>query len=253
MTHKMKTIKKIHRHKRHRGGSDYEDIEMGRASPVQYMDKIPPRPERIREHELDFIRRSMNPLPRTDVVNIFAGPTPEQRAKQETRNMLDEDPQFQDPFHREELRIFKRGGKRYRKKRVTKHLRKRRGGDKGVTKRIELERDEDFIPMEQDEHMDNEHMDNEQDDIIAHIHSIMRETIAHMEVLDSRLDELEQLSEEEREPYNEEALYLKTELRRLINLVKDYEERLDELIGEHNESHGGKQRRRRTLTKRRHR
>lgn len=247
MPRKMKTIKKGRRHKTRRGGSNDEDIEMGRVSPVQYMKKIPPRPERIREHELNFIRRSMRPLSSREVANVFDGPTPEQRIKLETRTMLNEDPQFQEPFQREELRIFKRGGKRYHKKRATKNLRRRRGGDNGATQRIEVEEDEDFMHMgEEDEHMDEEPMDEEQNEVIVRMNSIMRDTIAHIEDLDTRLDELEQMSEEEREPFQEEARYLKSELRRLIDLVKDYEERLDVLLGQENELRGGKRRRRRT-------
>ena len=120
-----KTVKRRRHRKMRRGGSDYEDIEMGRLTPVKPIGKLPPRPERIREHELRQIQRSFNPVSKMEVEKVFNGPTPEQRQVLESHTMLDEDPRFQDAFHREELRIFNRGGRHLRRSR--KKRRTRRG------------------------------------------------------------------------------------------------------------------------------
>lgn len=120
--------------KKRRGGND---IEMGPdVEPVDTY-PVPPDPERFKQQELNMVRESLKPIKPTIAENFFAGPTPEQRTVIESNTMIDEDPRFKEPFQREELQIFTRGGKRRRitrrkyggkRNRIT---RRKRGGRKG--------------------------------------------------------------------------------------------------------------------------
>ncbi len=226
-----KTIKK---HKIRRGGADEEDIEMGRITPVKYIEKLPPRPERIREHELRQYQRSFNPLPATEVAEVFNRPTPEQRAVHESTTMMDEDPRFQEPFQREPLEIFKRGGKKRqskkrgssRRKRATK--RKQRGGKHLFDRRLDLRQDKDFEPVSSD--MEPQELPQPVDPRLLQLRTIIQNTVAHIEQLDSRLDVIEQMPAAERQQHRAEEQRIQSELRHLIHLVQEYQERVGELF-----------------------
>jgi hypothetical protein len=95
--------------KKRRGGGD---IEEGPEIPDVNPYPVPPDPERFSEHER---RMRVRPVKTEEVEELFAGPTPEAKQVIEAEQMAMEDPLNQDPFDREELRIFSgEGGRRKR-------------------------------------------------------------------------------------------------------------------------------------------
>lgn len=96
--------------KKRRGGSD---IEEGPAIPDVDPYPVPPDPERFSEYER---RMRAIPVKPGEAEQLFAGPTPEAKQAAEANIMASEDPLNQDPFYREEFRIFSGEGGRKRRK-----------------------------------------------------------------------------------------------------------------------------------------
>ncbi len=95
--------------KKRRGG---RDIEEGPEIPDVEPYPVPPDPYRLAEYD----RRMRNrPLKPGEAEKVFAGPTPEAEQAAEANMMASEDPLNQDPFYREDLQIFSRGGRKRRK------------------------------------------------------------------------------------------------------------------------------------------
>jgi hypothetical protein len=96
--------------KKKRGGNDGSetfDPEYGPEIPSVKPYQIPADPERFKYYDQQFRMRPSRP---GEAESIFSGPTPEQKQAIEREHMADNDPLNQDPFDREELKIF-RGGK----------------------------------------------------------------------------------------------------------------------------------------------
>jgi len=129
----MKGVKHTRKHKKHlrkykRGGDDNEnDIEMGPAVNVEYMDKIPPDPERFKKYEEKIVKESFQPITREEMYSVFDEPNPEEKLNIEKEKMMDEDPRMKDPFDLEELKIFdNEGGRKSRRRRHKKKTQKRK-------------------------------------------------------------------------------------------------------------------------------
>lgn len=129
----MKGVKHTRKHKKHlrkykRGGDDIEnDIEMGPAVNVEYMDKIPPDPERFKKYQEKIVKESFQPITREEMYSVFDEPNPEEKLNIEKEKMMDEDPRMKDPFDVEELKIFdNEGGRKSRRRRYKKKTQKRK-------------------------------------------------------------------------------------------------------------------------------
>ena len=124
-----KYTRRIRRHRVKRGGQD-PDIEMGTSQNIIPMSSVPPDPDRFREQQERMIRASYKPLSSEQVAAVFAGPTPEERERMNTQRMMDEDPQYTNPYARSDFKIFRnKGGLRKTKKRrgnKRKNTRRRR-------------------------------------------------------------------------------------------------------------------------------
>ncbi len=111
-----KYTRKNRRRRVKRGG----DIESGIVEDIQPMTSVPPDPERFKEQQARMIKESLKPISKEEAEAFFAGPTPEERERMNIQGMMDEDPLNLDPFVREELNMFSRGGRRTKKRRQNK-------------------------------------------------------------------------------------------------------------------------------------
>jgi len=111
-----KYTRKHKRRKYKRGG----DIESGSVENITPMKSIPPDPERFTRQQKRMVIESYKPVSNKEAETVFNNPTPEEKEKMNIKSMMDEDPLYKDPFEREELKIFNRGGRRTRHKRHRK-------------------------------------------------------------------------------------------------------------------------------------
>jgi len=200
--------------KKRRGGND---IEMGpEPNPIEPY-KVPADPERFKQQELNMVRESLKPIQPNITEDFFAGPTPEQRESIETNKMIDEDLSFKEPFQSEELRIFRRGGKRKfitrRKKGNRKHITRKtrrgnklykiRGGDASAKQNSIIQSSVNDIDSDSDSDSDSD--DNNNDNLIEtsltemqQIRNLINQNNERIDELDRLLIEIEQMSENER-------------------------------------------------------
>ena len=217
--------------KKRRGGDPDYDIEMGpQPRPIDPY-KVPADPERYKQQELNIIRESLKPIPASKAEAVFDGPTPEPRSVIESNTMIDEDPRFKEPFQREELEIFKRGGRRTRRKDKYHHKRhrySRKGGDRSIPFEHKLEESSDH----EDDHEDDHDQDEEPiDPRLQILVDMARDTEEHIAQLDNQLYAIEQMSDEERAEHKEEEEHLKQELKHLLNTFEEFKEAMTEIFG----------------------
>jgi hypothetical protein len=122
MPKKYSRKNKIRRFKR---GGQEPDIEMGKSEHINPMSSVPPDPDRFREQQERMIRASYKPLSSEQVAAVFAGPTPEERERMNTQRMMDEDPQYTNPYARSDFSMFGNTGGRRSKHRTSRRTRKR--------------------------------------------------------------------------------------------------------------------------------
>jgi len=209
--------------KKRRGGND---IEMGPdVEPVDTY-PVPPDPERFKQQELNMVRESLKPIKPTIAENFFAGPTPEQRTVIESNTMIDEDPHFKEPFQREELQIFTRGGKRRRitrrkyggkRNRLTRRKRGgRKGGDTSAKPNNQMDYDSEYEDNMSDEDSVEEDSVEEnwsEEDMaeLREIRNLINQNNERFQEIDDELYEIEQMSEEEKDHNREEELHREME------------------------------------------
>lgn len=106
------------------------DIESGIVEDITPMTNIPPDPERFKKQQEQLVLESLKPISKEEAAAVFAGPTPEEREKINARMMMDEDPQYNNPYASSDFKIFSdKGGRRTRKRRrhrKRRHISRRR-------------------------------------------------------------------------------------------------------------------------------
>lgn len=100
--------------KKRKGGENKypRDIETGAENETtDYIKAIPPDPERFQRYQQKMVEESFKSQPKGTAAELFDKPTPEEREQLEREAMMDQDPQYKEPFQAEELQIFSKGGK----------------------------------------------------------------------------------------------------------------------------------------------
>ncbi len=121
-----KYTRKNKRRRVKRGGQE-PDIEMGTSENVTPMTSVPPDPERFKEQQARMIRASYKPVSNEEAAAVFAGPTPEERERMNAQRMMDEDPQYTNPYASSDFSIFgNTGGRRTKKRRRNRRKNSRR-------------------------------------------------------------------------------------------------------------------------------
>jgi hypothetical protein len=112
-----KYTRRIRRRRVKRGG----DIESGTVENVTPMSTVPPDPERFKRYQDKMVRELYKPVSNEEAAAFFAGPTPEERERMNIQGMMDEDPQYTNPYARSDFSMFgNTGGRRTRKRRRNK-------------------------------------------------------------------------------------------------------------------------------------
>ena len=112
-----------------RGGQDkdeeeqseeFVDLEKGKEEVHPPMGDLPPDKYRFKMYQDNLIKELQKLVSDEEAAAVYAGPNPTERMKREQKMMGDEDPLNLDPFVREELNMFSRGGRRTKKRRQNK-------------------------------------------------------------------------------------------------------------------------------------